>query len=645
MSLRTRVVIVLLALFGSSSVLAFAIQYSVVYPRFLELESTQATKNVERAVEALQRELDLLIPSIYDWTVWDESYRFVQDRNQAFAQANLNTVALQSLAVNLLAFYDLDGERIWGGTADLSDEGVAEAAKLMPQHLPADHVLLASGRDEQASGRPRGPTEPALAGIYRSEHGPFLLVSKQVLNSAGEGPPKGRVLMARRVGEADVARLGAQARVDLSLSAPAPGAQPLAVTQEPGRLAQTPIGLTRSAHSLVGETTLMDIGGRPALTLRVTTPRAISARGREALWTSSLSLAVVGGLVMLTLVLLLRRIVLDPLSRLTAHASSLGAGDDLDLRLNIGRKDELGVLADAFDRMMERLAQARQRLLEQSYRAGVAEMASGVLHNLGNAVTPIGVKLTRLQGALREAPVEEVDLALAELAQPGADPDRRRDMQDFLQLAGQELAGLVRRLTRDLGEVQTQVEHVQQILVDQERFSRAERVMESVAVYPLLEETVRLLPDALRARAEIELDPGLRELRPVQASRVALQQIVSNLVINAAEAMPAPRQSGPPGRLHLSGAEELNGEVPMVHLRFADNGSGISAEALPRIFEPGFSTKSRGSGTGLHWTANSVRALGGRISAESAGVGLGACLHLCLRQAIDGQPPQQDPRE
>ncbi len=626
-SLRTRVVTILLAVFVASVSLELAIQHLVVYPRFLELERAQVTRNVERAVEALQRELDLLIPSIKDWALWDDAYRFVQDHNSEFVAANLNPQALQALAVQVLAFYDQKGERIWYGTNDLSSETARELIHLIPQALSTDHFL----------GR-RDATDAALAGLFHTPQGTFLVVSKPTLPSSGIGAPMGHVLMARFLDAAAIARLGEQARVDLRVMLPEPGSQPLISTQEPGRLIRTAIRLQEMPDKTVGETTLMDVDGHPALTIQVTTPREITQRGQDALWLASLSLGVAGGLALVTLLILLRRLVLDPLSSLTAHATALGASDDFRVRLQSNRMDEIGVLAQAFDLMTERLAQARQRLLEQSYRAGIAEMASGVLHNLGNAITPVGVKLTHLQASLRDAPVEEMDLALAELAAPTTDPERRADMLDFLQLAGQELAALARRLTHELEGVQTQVEHVQQILVDQARFSRAERVSESIAVHALLEDTVQLLPENLRDLVKIDIDSSLRQMPPVQAARVVLQQVVSNLLINAAESMGSdPGQPPPlPGVVHISAQHEMLEDAPMVHLRVVDNGCGIAVTDLPHIFERGFSTKSRGSGMGLHWTANTLLAMGGRIDAESAGLGQGTCLHLWLPQAVAG---------
>ena len=73
------------------------------------------------------------------------------------------------------------------------------------------------------------------------------------------------------------------------------------------------------------------------------------------------------------------------------------------------------MLAREFDRMVERVAESRTQLVDQSFQAGFAELAKGVLHNLGNAMTPIGVRLANLGERLREAPAEDADLAVAEL--------------------------------------------------------------------------------------------------------------------------------------------------------------------------------------------------------------------------------------
>lgn len=620
MSLRTKVVGLLLVLFIGYAALHQAVLELVIYPGFVQLEREETVKNAERALLALERELDLLVPSVTDWASWDETYRFLAGLDQAYVEANLGPHTLKGLALHTMGIYDRGGRVLWGMT-HLPDSEVGGAPILVDLEGSPDQDLL----------RPFVSTDPR-SGIVRSEAGPLLVVSRPVLTSDGEGPARGSLLMARVLDSQAIARLAAQSRADLKVSAPQLREPADGGAAAWGRITQSDIRLAKEDGGTLGEATVMDVRGVPALLLQVKPP-TIAARGREAMMFATLSMVVAGGLVLFLLLVGMRRSLLDPISELTTRALLVGSREDLDVRLNSQRRDELGLLAREFDRMIERLAQARQQLVEQSYKSGVAEMASGVLHNIGNALTPLGVKLGNLQTALAGAPVEELDLAVAELAGPGSDAGRRADVEAFLSLAGRELAGLVRRAGRALEEIQANVDHIQQILADQHRFSRAERVIEPVLLAPLVRETVGLLPDALRRVATVELAPELDQVGAVRAARVALQQVVSNLLINAAEAIAAEGDRPQPGRVRVAAEERVVEGRPMVHLRFSDDGIGIPAEDLSRIFDRGFSTKSRGSGTGLHWSANTIQILGGRLFAESEGLGLGACFNLLLPRA------------
>lgn len=137
-----------------------------------------------------------------------------------------------------------------------------------------------------------------------------------------------------------------------------------------------------------------------------------------------------------------------------------------------------------------------------------------------------------------------------------------------------------------------------------------------------------MLVPQMRAVMAVEVDPSVHGTGEVLVARAALQQVVTNLLVNAAESMLASGMIG--GRLVVRATREQVDGRALSHLCFEDNGGGIPEESLTRIFERGFSTKGRGSGLGLHWSANTVIALEGRLYAESAGPGEGACLHLVL---------------
>ncbi len=144
-------------------------------------------------------------------------------------------------------------------------------------------------------------------------------------------------------------------------------------------------------------------------------PRRITAQGRTAVTYASVYLVGAAVAVLLALLIVLNRVVLEPLARVTRHAVAVGEGSDLGARLNLQSRDEIGRLAHEFDRMVARVEQSRHQLVDQSFHAGFAELAKGVLHNLGNAMTPLGVRVAKLGERLRAAPVDDLIQAAAEL--------------------------------------------------------------------------------------------------------------------------------------------------------------------------------------------------------------------------------------
>jgi len=347
---------------------------------------------------------------------------------------------------------------------------------------------------------------------------------------------------------------------------------------------------------------------------------------------ASLSLAIAGTLVLLVLLLFLRDTVFTPVSLLIRHAIAVGTHDDLSTRLQMKRKDEIGTLAKEFDIMVQRLSETRQRLLEQSFKSGIAEMASGVLHNIGNAITPLNIRLVTLQQELRAAPLAEMELAAAELADSSTPTDRRADLLQFVELAGSEMASLIMVCQEEIEASIKQVGQVQEILADQQRFSRSVRVIEAVDMVAVIKDVEAGLSPETRDTMHLEITPSVTEIGAVAGSRAALHQVVANLLINAAESIQSAGTA--PGRVIVTAEHEDFHAQSMVGLRFTDNGGGIDPDHLGRLFERGFSTKNReGSGYGLHWSANTVQALGGSISFENVETGSGACVHMLLPRA------------
>src|SRR3984957_12497846 len=605
MNIRTKMIALLALLFAVLIALEIAVQKQVLMPSFAQLEREDADTSMKRIAFALDVTLESLQLSAADWGNWADVYKFVQSPDAAFVKANVTPVAMKQLKVNAMLIVDLTGRYVSSSAASLETGEPLNLNLAARKALPEDFPW----RRNLAEGKP-------ARGLLRTNQGIMMIAAAPVLDGSGGGRPLGMVIMGRLLTPFQVHLIGTQAEASLTMlpATPRSGAEEIIETD--------------AATQVVRPFT--DVYDRPVMSFRVEVPRRITERGHGAVTYASLYLIGAAVTVLLLLVVALNRIVLKPLARVTRQAVAVGEGTDLSVRLNIAGQDEIALLAREFDRMVERVAESRRQLVDQSFHAGFAELAKGVLHNLGNAMTPLAVRLSRLVDRLRDAPAADVQLAFTELAKETQASARRADLEEFLRLACRELAACVTDAQSDAAVVQRQATVVQSALSELMRSTRNGHVVESVRLPDLVAQTLEIVPDACRHRLVVDADESLRKVGAVQVARTVLRLILQNLIINAADAVrDAGRDKG-----MLQFAAEIVGDADgeQLHLHCKDDGVGIAADNLQRVFDKGFSTKSRETnyGIGLHWCANAIGALGGRIWAASEGLGTGASMHLML---------------
>ena len=609
MSIRLKVIALIGAIFGILVWAEVLVERHVVMPSFAQLERADAQTAMRRIVYALDRTLAELGTSATDWGNWADTYRFVEDHNGAFVAANISDLALRQLNVNVLMIVDREGHLVQARDLDLeSDQPLGLELTAEPQ-LPADFPWRAHLH-----------AATAVHCLLRVSRGILLLAAAPVLDGHGNGPSRGMVIIGRLLSPAVVRSLGAQAQVALAMLPPDPNVATEKVLESDS--------VTR-VYRLFN-----DLYGRPVMTLRVDVPREITLRGYRAVAYASACLIAAAVIVLILLVVVLNRVILNPLARVTRHAVDLGEDPELRTRLDLPRRDEFGVLAHELDRMVERVAESRMQLVDQSFQAGFAQLAKGVLHNLGNAMTPISVRLASLTERLRAAPIADAEQAVTELTEGTADAARCADLEQFLRLACRDLAATVRSTQEDVATITRQTSLIQSALAEQMRSARNEYVIEPVRLTELLAQSLEIVPDSCRARLRIAADDTVRRVGVVRVARTVLRLILQNLIINAADAV---RDAGKDrGTLQVSAEILRDADRRQLHLQCIDDGIGIAAENLERVFEKGFTTKSpeTNHGIGLHWCANAIGALGGRIWAASDGPGRGAALHLLVPLTI-----------
>ena len=616
MRVRAKVTILLALLFAALIAAQWVIQQHLMLPRFVELERDSARTDMQRVVLAVEREQMALTAQVADWGNWRELWKFMQGRNPAFVQASLTDISFRTAKIDYMAVMANDGHYLWSH-GPYSASGRAQSLRLND-----DGQLENAWRRALENGQP-------VSGLIATDRGVLVASSAPILDGFGHGPSRGLVIMGRLLNHSELLRLANQAQVVLDMRpwGAEPAADALLQRAQMGKGER----LTESDTDTRIERAFRNLSGTPLLTLGINVPRTISHRGAEAVQYSTRLLGAAASIALAALLVLLGRIVLSPLARVTDHAQRIAAADDLSARLGYDRRDELGTLARAFDNMVERLASSRRELIDRSFESGAAENASGILHNLGNAMTPLSVNISSLQQQLAAVPADDLRLALEELRIGKADAARRSDLEQLVQLAAGELAHVVQQGREKLHNIVEQTDVMQAVLAEQRRHQRNEPVRQSMTPSELIARGLQQIAPAHRDRLAVELSPKLAGIGALLLPSTTLGMVVQNLAQNAAESA---AQAGM-GRARLRfDAEQTTAPDgrPALRLMVSDDAAGIAPEQLPRLFQKGYSTKSQAtnSGLGLHWCANTLHALGGTISAHSEGAGYGARFEILI---------------
>jgi PAS domain S-box-containing protein len=274
--------------------------------------------------------------------------------------------------------------------------------------------------------------------------------------------------------------------------------------------------------------------------------------------------------------------------------------------------------------------QAEAAMLALSRRAGMAEIATGVLHNVGNVLNSVNVSTSLVAGKIRESRADNL-AALSRMLEEHAgnlaefldkDPRGRRVLPYLAKLGGHFQAERD-DLLRELESLSSHVGHIKQIVATQQSYAKVSGLLEEVSLAEMVEDALRILEPGM-VRHGIKIERDFEPLPPILADKHQILQILLNLLRNAKQA----KKPGDAG--HAIGVSIRRLGESRIGLAVRDTGVGLPPENLTRIFGHGFTTKAEGHGFGLHSCALAAGQMGGSLRAESAGLGHGATFTLEL---------------
>jgi signal transduction histidine kinase len=632
MSLRTRILAILSAIVLAYVAIDHYLQRRVLAPRFGELDREQAVANMER-------NLDLV----------EAASSHVESRARDLAR-NSTVLALLRGEPSTFEARDVLGEShdfVCVARRDGSVLAYLALDRSQPEPQPIKLREFPSGsldpRHHMLEPRERRTRDGAVLldespAAFVDTNGRVLYVASEPVRDAA-GTELGRVLVGRFFDERLLAQLGESLGQELR-GWRLRGSDPLPLDAgllEDATASPRPVAQPLDAERMASYAVLNDYEHQPLLLLESTVPRPIHAQGQAVLRYALFSTVSAGLILLLALLRILDRQVLKPVAHLTEHAKIVGADDRTSARLASDRADELGVLAREFDSMMDKLAESRAAVVKAAHSAGMSEIATGILHNVGNVLNSVSIGSQLVDETLRQSRIGQLEKLVDLLASRENDLDqfvtqdpRGKKLVPFLAALRTQLVTEHQTAKEELGKVLQGIAHISELVASQQTYAIRSTLKEVTDVRKVAHKALELTKSAGSLAKEIAIETRFDEVPDVALDPNKLLEILVNVVQNARQAMQGLTDREP--RLVVAIGTNADGRLA---ISVTDNGMGIPSENLAKIFGHGFTTKKNGHGFGLHSAANAAVELGGRLYAESDGPGRGA--RFVLELPLDRQ--------
>jgi sensor domain CHASE-containing protein/nitrogen-specific signal transduction histidine kinase len=554
--ISTTTLFLVLLLYGTSE--------TFLLGNFANLEQHMALKNVDRVQLALSYDIDQLNSTVSDWAPWDATYKFIMDRNQNYINRNLDVETLSNLRLNLVLFIDTSGHLVFAKAVDFQAKIELPISQNLLSNLFSKGNLICHNESDR------------FKGIVLLPEGPILISSQPILTSTWKGPVRGTLIMGRyldselkHLSELTQLPLNSSRVNDAKMSSDFAAAQSFLSKERPVLI--KPL----SEDSIAGYTLIPDVYGDPALILRADMLRDIHRQGQATNYYHFIFILLMGMIFAAVTLILFDRTVLSRIGQLSSNVRSIGLSGDVSTRVGVvSGKDELSSLAVMINDMLDKIDESEGKLRRSERMAAIGKTALMVGHDLRNPLQTIVVTTYLAKAKIDNLPHQE---------------------RTILENQG---------LLEDLRTIDKHSNYMNKIVSDLQDYARPLiPEIEDIELHPFVKNVLAeaSIPEDVEVQTEIE--DGLTW----KVDQTMMERVLTNIVTNAVQAMP----NG--GKLVITGASSEEDTT----LTVTDTGEGIPPEHLSKIFDPLFTTKSKGMGMGLVVSKRLVESQGGSLRISS----------------------------
>ncbi|MEP0916997.1 ATP-binding protein [Leptolyngbya sp. DQ-M1] len=660
LKLREKTLLVLSLTLASLTGVVYLASSTILLGSLKIAEEQSARESLQGVLNLFTKDQEAFTARYSDWSAWDDTYQFIQDRNDAYLKSNLVPEQLASLKVNLALFVDVQGRIVYGTGFDLKTKQLQPIPSL-PKPLTKQLLL------EQA--RTNGP----VTGIFVLPEGPMLMTCQPILTSEGKGPVRGVLIFGRYIDADAIANLSKITRFPLQLYSLKNSYHPPDVAATRSALSvQNPLLIhPLTETTLVGYGQLTDLNHQPALLLRIEIPRKLYQEATKSQQQLMLAIVLLGLTFGGITVFLSEQLVLARLLRLSSGVSSIRISQNLAHRLTMSGQDEISSLTHNINELLETLEQAQgdtKAALEQvtqsngELQAAVEQLQGEIWERqriedalrqseeqLRHQTQSLAQTLSELQQTQMQLVQSEKMSSLGQLVagiaheinnpvsfiygnlEPAA--NYFNDLLQVLHLYQQEYATptpslqtalksldlefVITDLPKVLTSMRTGAERIREIVTSLRTFSRLDEAeVKAVDIHTSIDSTLLLLRSRLNVKGSgtaIRVVKDYGQLPLVECYAGQLNQVFMNILTNAIQAIKEAEAARPvttaqPSEASMTRADHPVGTITIrtlcqnddtIEIAISDTGVGMSEAVRNRIFDPFFTTKPVGRGTGL----------------------------------------------
>lgn len=295
--------------------------------------------------------------------------------------------------------------------------------------------------------------------------------------------------------------------------------------------------------------------------------------------------------------------------------------------------------------LKEKLSETQKKLAEFSDLAGKADIATSILHNVGNVLNSVNVTTTLIKERVEKSKIANIS-KIAKLLR-----ENENDLSNFLTqdprgtkivelmiLLSDQLIDDKEFLQQEINSLLKHILHITNIISTQQSVAKVSGMEEIVDIKSIVKTAVEIYSSALESQS-IQVNYDFDDLKPIVIDRDKVLQILVNLISNSKHALEASNNENK--QIDISTKFVSDNRISFT---IKDNGIGIENENIPLVFKQGFTTKKAGHGFGLHASLNTAKELGGSLLCSSDGPEKGCTFTLEFEvDFVDDVPPDTPP--